>query len=86
MDPAAPGAPPRTIRRLPAREVGRKGLHLTSAVVPALLGLGVARQRLLPALAVLAAGALLVEVGRRRSRLTASRFDALFAPVTRWCS
>lgn len=83
MDPAAPGAAPRTIRRLPAREVGRKGLHLTSAVVPALLGLGVARQLLLPALAVLAGGALLVEFGRRRSRLVASRFDALFAPLLR---
>src|SRR5688500_2816151 len=83
MDPAAPGAVPRTVRRLPAREVGRKGLHLTSAVVPALLGLGVARQLLLPALAVLAAGALLVEIGRRRSQFVASRFDALFAPLLR---
>lgn len=83
MDPAAPGAAPRTVRRLAAREVGRKGLHLTSAVIPALLALGVARELLLPALALLVAGALLVEIGRRRSPLVASRFDALFAPLLR---
>jgi dolichol kinase len=83
MAPAAPDAAPRTIRRLPAREVARKGLHLTSAVVPALLGLGVERGLLIPALAALAASALGVEIARRRSRVVASRFDALFAPLLR---
>jgi dolichol kinase len=83
MHPAAPDDAPRTTRRLPAREVGRKGLHLTSAVVPALLGLGVERRLLVAALAVLAASALLVELGRRRSRRVAARFDALFAPLLR---
>lgn len=81
--PGAPGTAPRPIRRLPLREVGRKGLHLTSAVVPALLGLGIDRGLLIAVLAALAAGALGVEAARRRSRVVASRFDALFAPLLR---
>ena len=83
MKPAAPDTAPRTIRRLPPREAARKGLHLTSAIVPALLGLGVERALLIPALAALAASALGVEIARRRSRLVASRFDAVFAPLLR---
>lgn len=83
MVSAAPDAAPRPIRRLPPRELARKGLHLTSAVVPALLGLGVERGLLIAALAALAAGALGVEIGRRRSPVVASRFDALFAPLLR---
>lgn len=83
MDPAARDDAARRSRRLSAREVGRKGLHLTSAVVPALLALEVPRGLLIPTLAVLAGGALAVEIARRHSGAIATRFDALFAPLLR---
>jgi dolichol kinase len=66
-----------------AREAARKGIHLTSAVVPALLAFGVARSRLVVALTALLAIALSVEIARRTSVAVATRFEHLFAPLLR---
>jgi dolichol kinase len=65
------------------QEAARKAIHLTSAAVPLGLALGVARIIIVVALAALFALALIVEIGRRSSVATASRFMRLFAPLLR---
>lgn len=83
MEPAPSRGAGRRSRQLPAREIGRKGLHLTSVVVPALLAVGTERWLLAAGLAALAGAALVVEIARRRSPSAAGRFAAVFSPLLR---
>jgi dolichol kinase len=66
-----------------AREAGRKAIHVTSAIVPIALALGVARMVVATILAALFLIALAVEVSRRASPAAAGRFNRLFAPLLR---
>lgn len=70
-------------RAVLAREAARKGIHLTSCAVPALLSIGIAREIVAAVLAALFAIAIVVEVARHRSAAIASRFTRLFAPLLR---
>lgn len=69
------------------RELARKALHLATAVVPVGYALGIPRRALLPALAALAAGAVVTELGRRHHaplRAVLHRLgDSLLRPAER---
>ena len=66
-----------------AREAARKGIHLTSVLIPTFLALDTPRRAVIVGLLVLLVIAIIVEVARRASPLVASRFERVFAPLLR---
>jgi len=68
--PLVPPSPSLTLRR----ELARKALHVTSAVVPVAYAAGAPRALLLPAVVTLAGIAAAVEVARARSDRARERF------------
>ena len=65
------------------RELARKAIHLTSAIVPIALALGIPQRIALLVLGALLAIAVAVEIARARSPAAASRFNAVFVGLLR---
>jgi len=65
------------------RELARKAIHLTSAIVPVALALGIRQRIALLVLGALLAIAIIVEIARATSPAAASRFDAIFVALLR---
>ena len=78
MSDGAPSRPP-SLRR----ELARKAIHLTSAIIPIALALGIPRRIALLVLGALLAIAVAVEIARATSPAVASRFDAVFVELLR---